>query len=212
MPPSNGLTTRRSLLEALRGSSNDEAWREFLRLYQPLIFSWCLRYGLRGGDAEEVCAEVISKLVVAMRGFVQDPQFRFRGWLKTVVIHEAFDFFRSKARGPRMLSLDHPEARQGLDGYAAPPGFEQMAEALEEAVREGLRISECVRGRVSDKAWQAFWLTTVSGERPRQVAARLGMSVAAVYTAKSRVVRLLREEGAGRDGITGANRPEGGRS
>jgi hypothetical protein len=35
-----GLTTRRSLLAALRVTANDEAWREFLELYQPLMVSW----------------------------------------------------------------------------------------------------------------------------------------------------------------------------
>jgi RNA polymerase sigma-70 factor (ECF subfamily) len=204
MSLNKGLTTRRSLLAALRVTSNDEAWREFLGLYQPLIVSWCLRLGLQINDAEEVCADVVCKLVVVMRGFVQDPRYRFRGWLKTVVKHAVVDFLRKRAREPGMVSLDHPLGQRALENCEAPPGIEQVAAALEEAVLEGIRISERVRQQVNPDAWQAFWLTAVAGEPAREVAAKLGISVGAVYTCKSRVARLLREQGA-----TANSRPDG---
>ncbi len=44
------------------------------------------------------------------------------------------------------------------------------------------------------RTWQAFWGVTVVGDKPADVAADLEMSVAAVYMAKSRVLRRLREE------------------
>ena len=42
--------------------------------------------------------------------------------------------------------------------------------------------------------WQAFWKTTVDGLSPQRVAKDCGMSIAAVYTAKSRVLARLRDE------------------
>jgi len=177
-------------------SSNDEAWREFLGLYQPMIFGWCLRSGLGFDDAQEVCDEIICKLVVVMRDFVQDHRYRFRGWLKTVVKHAVVDFLRRRGRGPRMLSLDLPAVQACLENCEAPPGIEQIAGALEEAVTEGLRISERVRDQVSPGVWQAFWLTAIAGESARDVAAKLGTTKAAVFTSKSRVAKLLREEAA----------------
>jgi RNA polymerase sigma-70 factor (ECF subfamily) len=42
--------------------------------------------------------------------------------------------------------------------------------------------------------WQAFWETVVCGRAPSQVAAELGISVNAVYHAKSRVLRRLRRD------------------
>jgi RNA polymerase sigma-70 factor (ECF subfamily) len=196
MAPSNGLTTRRSLLEALRVSSNDKAWREFLDLYQPLISMWCHRLGMHQDAIEDLCAEIVGKLVVAMREFVLDPRYRFRGWLKTVVTHAVYDYWRERAREPKTLPLDHPEARQALETVQAPPGIEALASALEDSLLEGLRIAEQVRHQVNPKAWQAFWLTEISGERGRDVAEKLSMTVAAVYTARSRVARLLKNEGA----------------
>jgi RNA polymerase sigma-70 factor (ECF subfamily) len=54
--------------------------------------------------------------------------------------------------------------------------------------------AERVRAGVQDSTWQAFWLTAVEGANPQEVAARLGLSVAAVYLAKSRVMAKLKEQ------------------
>lgn len=42
--------------------------------------------------------------------------------------------------------------------------------------------------------WRAFWRVAVDGCSPADVADELDMSVNAVYIAKSRVLRRLREE------------------
>ena len=41
--------------------------------------------------------------------------------------------------------------------------------------------------------WRAFWLVAVDGREPDVVAGELNLSVESVYTAKSRVLRRLRE-------------------
>ena len=50
-----------------------------------------------------------------------------------------------------------------------------------------------VRPTVTEATWQAFWQTTLEGADPSQVAQRLRMGVAAVYMAKSRVLKRLKE-------------------
>jgi RNA polymerase sigma-70 factor (ECF subfamily) len=52
--------------------------------------------------------------------------------------------------------------------------------------------AECVRPAVSAATWQAFWQTAVEGRGGAEVAAELGMTVAAVYLAKSRVMARLK--------------------
>ena len=41
--------------------------------------------------------------------------------------------------------------------------------------------------------WQAFWITAVGGRPPKEAATELGLSVGAVYIARSRVLARLRQ-------------------
>ena len=51
-----------------------------------------------------------------------------------------------------------------------------------------------VRAQFSEHVWAAFWRTTVDAQPAAEVAEELAMSVAAVYQAKSRVLRRLRRD------------------
>src|SRR5262249_55185652 len=53
--------------------------------------------------------------------------------------------------------------------------------------------AEQVRGAFSESTWRAFWQTAVEGKTGPQAARILGMSVAAVYLAKGRVMVRLKE-------------------
>jgi RNA polymerase sigma-70 factor (ECF subfamily) len=61
-----------------------------------------------------------------------------------------------------------------------------MARALELAQRE-----------FQPTTWEAFHAVVIAGRDPDEVAAELGLSVNAVYVARSRVIRRLRQELAG---------------
>jgi len=54
--------------------------------------------------------------------------------------------------------------------------------------------AEQVRADFQEKTWQAFWQTAVEGQPAAQVAEALGLSVGAVYVAKSRVMARLKEQ------------------
>jgi RNA polymerase sigma-70 factor (ECF subfamily) len=56
------------------------------------------------------------------------------------------------------------------------------------------RALELVSGEFESRTWQAFWRSAVEGDAPADVAADLGISVWAVYKARSRVLQRLREE------------------
>jgi acyl carrier protein len=75
-----------------------------------------------------------------------------------------------------------------------PPDFSQPSH---QAGSDGLlsrRALELVRAEFENRTWEAFWRTAVDGQAPADVAEDLGMSLHAVYKAKSRVLRRLRQE------------------
>jgi RNA polymerase sigma-70 factor (ECF subfamily) len=54
--------------------------------------------------------------------------------------------------------------------------------------------AEQVRDTFAPTTWQAFWQTAVEGKSAAEVGAELGMSVGAVYVARSRVLARLAEQ------------------
>ncbi len=201
MAHGNGVSTNAHLLRDVADpETNQAAWQTFLERYQPLIHDWCSRTRLSPDQSDEVTARVLAKLVTAMRTkFILDPACRFRGWLRAVVENEVISFWRERVRHPGDWGSGDPAVHRELDQVQAPGAVDSLAHELDEALERDLRlarqVTERVRARVQPSTWDAFWLTTMAREPARDAARRLRMSVAAVYMAKSRVGRLLREEG-----------------
>ena len=53
--------------------------------------------------------------------------------------------------------------------------------------------AERVRDSFQESTWAAFWQTAVEGRSGKEAAEQLGITVAAVYLAKSRVMARLKE-------------------
>lgn len=183
--------TSATLLGKLRSHPSDTAaWQEFVHRYRPRIYAFCLAFPLQPADAEDVTQAVLLKLVGKMREFLYDPAQSFRGWLKTVTRNVLSDYLaewqRDQGSGDSEILrlLANVEAREGLVRQLEAE-FDQ--ELLEEALRR-------VRTRVPHQQWEAFRLTALLNQSGTQAAAQLGMLVATVYTAKSKVQKLVREE------------------
>jgi RNA polymerase sigma-70 factor (ECF subfamily) len=192
MGSDSGQGTSLSLLERLRQApANQEAWEEFVERYGRRIYGWCRAWHLQDADARDATQTVLLKLARKMSTFVYDPAGSFRSWLKTVTQHVLSDFVaESKEPGGGSgdsrvgAILDNVEARADLV-QTVEAGFDQ--ELLDEA-------KERVRQRVDQRTWEAFQLTALEEQRGSAVAGQLGMTVAAVFKAKSRVQKMLQEE------------------
>jgi RNA polymerase sigma-70 factor, ECF subfamily len=188
-------STHATLLLQLRDLSDHAAWGEFLQRYGPRIYGWCRRQRLQEADAADVTQEVLGKLVGAMHRFDYDPaRGSFRGWLKTVTRNAIHDLIAGGIR-PDQAS-GGPGMHERLQTLQAPEAVDELHAELEaEARLEVLREAESrVRLRVQPQTWQAYHQTAVERQPPGTVAGALGMPVSEVYVAKSRVLKMLREE------------------
>jgi RNA polymerase sigma-70 factor, ECF subfamily len=179
-------TTSASLIERLRRPAAHEAWVRFVKLYTPLLYTWAGRLGLAADDAADLVQEVLVLLVQKLPGFVYDPQQRFRGWLWTLTLNQC-----RAARRRRALPMETDPDR--LAEVAIPEGAEGVDEAEYRHYIVG-RVLRLMQGEFEENTWRAFWENVVEDRCAAEVAERLGLSVAAVYAAKSRVLRRLREE------------------
>lgn len=175
-----------SLLERLRQPTPAAAWERFVELYTPLLFGWTRRLGLSETDAADLVQDVFAVLVEELPRFRYDPRQSFRAWLKTLLLNKWRNRGRKLAAAPAL-------GNTGLSGIADPVD----ADLLEETeYRQALvrRALELMRTDFQPVTWRACW-EFVACDRPAQeVAAELGISVNAVYLAKSRVLRRLRAD------------------
>lgn len=184
VPPS---LTSASLLGRLRHDPADQqAWREFVLRYGPKIYRWCRQWNLQEADAQDVAQNVLLKLAGKMRGFIYDPSRSFRSWLKTLTHHALSDFIdeRRKAGIQSAQQLEAVAARDSL--------VQHLQEEFDrELFEEGMAR---VQRRVSRHKWEAFRLTAIEALSGADAAAQLQMKVATVFTAKSKVHKLLQQE------------------
>src|SRR6476620_7878948 len=179
--------TRQSLLVRLKDPGDHTAWRTFIDVYAPAVFAFARRQRLQPADAADLTQDVCRNVSSALKSFAYDPdRGRFRGWLFTVVRNQLKMFRRAEARHARgsidpVLLADLPDATD--------------AEAWDLECRRRLFAWACerVKPTVSPVTWQAFWRTAVDDANGEMVAKETGLSPAAVYLARSRVLGKLRQ-------------------
>jgi RNA polymerase sigma factor (sigma-70 family) len=185
-------STRLSLLGRLRLTPTDDAaWSEFVERYGRQVYAWCRQWGLQEADAEDVTQNVLADLARQMRTFEYQPSGRFRSWLRTIAHRAWCDLLSSRkatttgSGDSAVLSLLHSvEAGEDLLKHL---DAECERELLEVAINQ-------VRQRIEPATWEAFRLTAQEGLSGAETAERLGLQVAAVFKAKSRVQKMISEE------------------
>jgi RNA polymerase sigma-70 factor (ECF subfamily) len=189
---SDAPATRLSLLVRLRDARDDGAWSQFVELYAPLVYGFARKHGLQDADAADLTQDVLQAVSGGIRRLDYDPKRgTFRGWLFTVVRNKLRDFLAAQKR-PGRATGDAEVQRQLQE---LPARDEDQSDWWEQEYERRVFdwAAEQVRGVFSESTWRAFWQTAVEGKTGPQAARTLGMSVAAVYLAKGRVMARLKE-------------------
>src|SRR4051794_16629140 len=184
--------TGTTLFQLLAQPANREAWVKFVDRYGPMVLRWCRARGLQHADAHNVAQEVLCRFAKVARSFTYDPtKPGFRAWLRRVTQNALIDLIREVKKSPR--SFGDASMLEALESLEAANDLEQ---GLEQEFRQDLfdQAMVLVRLRVEPKNWNAFELLAIEGKSGKEVAQRLGMSVGAVYMAKSRIVDMLEAE------------------
>jgi RNA polymerase sigma-70 factor (ECF subfamily) len=196
MPPGltsniqEGSSSSASLVERLQ-AGDAQAWPRFAQLYGPLVYHWARRSGLQDSDAADLGQEVFQAVVRGVHAFRRDrPLDSFRGWLRTIVLNKIREHFRRRAERP--LAEGGSAAHQQFDQI--PFDDASSADCEAESSLLARRAVELIRQDFAETTWRAFWNTAIERQAAADVARELGLSVGAVYMAKSRVLARLRQE------------------
>jgi RNA polymerase sigma-70 factor (ECF subfamily) len=186
-------STSRSLLERVK-RQEPAAWRRFATLYGPIVYRWAVECRLPHEDAVDVTQEVFLAASQNISQFRRESAGQsLRGWLWTIT--------RNKVRN-HLRDLHPAEAAGGSamhDQLSQLPVFDDSDKHAAQSIALEIshRALKLIQTDFEEPTWRAFWSTTVDGRTASDVAAELGLSLAAVYKAKSRVLQRLRQELAG---------------
>jgi RNA polymerase sigma-70 factor (ECF subfamily) len=187
--------TRQSLL--LRAQTGEtDAWKDLVDLYRPLILGWLTRQGVPASDLEDLSQEVLLSVVKHLPGFQHSGQRgAFRCWLRTIFCSRTADYWRA---------IDANTQAQG--GSSATAALQQIADPDSALNRQwdeehDRYVVHCLLDLVEEEfepiTLQAFRRLALNGVSGAEAAQELGLSVAAVYVAKSRVLARIRQEAEG---------------
>jgi len=193
--------TRPSLLLRVRDVNDDVAWSQFVEIYTPLIFAHCRGRGLQEGDAADVAQESMRAVAKAIGKFEYDPQRgKFRNCLLTVVQSKLHNFFVQQQLQPALAS--ETTLRFKLENESTRADESVWEADYYRAIFNW--AAERIRNEFRESTWRAFWQTTIDERDGKEVAKALGLSVGAVYVAKSRVIARLKKEiqGVDAEGVT----------
>ena len=187
--------TRQSLL--LRAQTGEEnAWKDLTGLYRPLILGWLNRQGVPARDLEDLSQDILLNVVKHLPTFQHSGRRgAFRSWLRTIVCNRTIDYWRS---------LDAGTTASG--GSGATAALQQLADPDSDLNRQwdeehDRYVLGCLLDLVEEEfeptTLQAFRRLAFDGASGAEVSEELGLSVAAAYVAKSRVLHRIREEAGG---------------
>ena len=165
-------------------------WSRLVTTFGPVVYRWCRTSGVQDADAPDVVQDVFAAVARGIPSFErQRAEGSFRSWLATITRNKVRDYFRVQAKRP--IGEGGSEALGQLQNIPQDLDSTICAEnATQPLLRE---ILGQVEAEFEAMTWKAFWLTTVEGARAKEVAEQLGISMASVYQAKSRVLRRLRQ-------------------
>jgi RNA polymerase sigma-70 factor (ECF subfamily) len=189
----DALLTRASLLARLGDPQDRAAWQQFIELYGSLVYGFARRHGLQDADAADLTQEVFLAVARSAGRWRYDPrQGSFRGWLYGVTHHKLARFLQRRRHQP--ISSGDSSDRRRLD--QVPSSEPDPQSAWEQQFRQHLfrLAADQVKDNFAPKTWQAFWQTAVEGKSAAEVGTELGMSVGAIYVARSRVLARLAEQ------------------
>ena len=172
------------LIEFRQG--NPEAFETLFHQHQRAVYGWILRIVRNAAAAEELTIESFWRIHQAHARF--DPARGFEGWARRIATHAALDWLRARRAESELSMEDYAE-------LAAP------AEA-DPAVTAEIRSNTALAlGRLPPKLRIAATLAVIEELPQKEVAAALGISLAAVKLRVFRALRLLRKD-LERQGIT----------
>ncbi len=182
-------TTSESLLFRLRDqvTPDDDAWRQFVHIYTPLIFFWARKTGLAQSDASDLVQDVLTLVFQKLPDFQYDSSRSFRGWLRTVTLNKYREIYRRKSS--RLTT-----ASDSMLENLAPVAVAESTWDIDYARLLVAQTMELMKSDFAEGTWDALKLVMNDGRTVDDAAEQTGVSAWTIYSARARLMKRLRGE------------------
>ena len=186
--------TRISLLDRA-GAGDETAWDRLGAIYRPMINRWLRSFNVPGQEADDLTQDVLLLVVKELPDFRHRGQpGSFRAWLRQIVVNRARKYWRIGRCRVTSNGVSFLEVLNQLENPTSDLAQAWDAEHDRQICQQLLTILDT---NFEALTVRAFRLMTEEGLSGPEVAARTGMSLAAVYGARARVLKRLRQEAEG---------------
>ena len=167
--------------------ARQQAWETFVSLYTPLIFHWARKVGLKQADAADLVQEVFAIVFRKLPDLKYDRAGSFRGWLRAVTMNK----FREQRRKKALPIIDATDSV--LDQLASTPEAESTWDLDYGRIllQQAMEKMECDFEPVT---WRALKSVMSQSSTVDQAAKEHDVSPWTIYSARSRLMRKLREQ------------------
>ena len=171
-------------------SHNRTAWDQFEQLYRPIIFRIARAKGLQHADALDLVQQVLISVASAIDRYEKrEGGPRFRNWLSRITRNA---ILKALTRQPADRATGGTAIMDVLSEVSdTDPGTDALITL--EYRRELFRLAaETARAEVEESTWLAFELTVLQDTSIARAAELLRTSTGAIYAARSRIMRKIR--------------------
>ena len=180
-------TTRASLLQRVRDPRDQESWREFFHIYEPLLYRYARVRGLDRDSSEDLAQQCLALLTEKMPSFeYAREKGGFKHWLRRIANNKVNDSFKKR----------RPAVAQSAD-FRRPQEREISPDELWERQWKKRHLQYCltqIQSEVAAGTYKAFEYHVLCSWPVERVAETLSITVDQVYTAKSRITKRLRSK------------------
>jgi RNA polymerase sigma-70 factor (ECF subfamily) len=181
-------STPGSLLNRIQLSATKEDWEQLSQLCTPLLYHWVRRGNIGRDEADDMVQDLLVTLLEQLPNWQYDRNQSFRAWLKTITLNRCRDYWRKKR--PKLLD----GSERDWDRWASDNDPADLFAVEQFNAYLSQRSLEIMTSRFEAPTVKAFMRHAIDGLSAATVAAELGLTEGAVYAAKSRVMRALRDE------------------
>jgi len=184
--PSDPGTTTFRRLQALDNS----AWSKLVVEHFDSVYRWCREAGLDEHTSADIAQEVFVSALGSLHRFNRSQSSNFGGWLRRITQRRIADHWRRRSE-PAIGGTDAVSMFNQLTCIRNSLEFPSSETPLQDD--RLLAAVAAIQPEFQPDTWRAFWMATVENRAAIDIALELGITRNAVYLAKSRITKRLRD-------------------